>query len=171
MGAVSRVGGGSRRIDHLDPSALLRVDEIAQLPALIAAHRSGASDLQARIRAYLYWRQRTVEMQRRNEGALSRLMFDRERAAFELDLERLSFCARCRQIAIPNDLDLADRTPPACCFCSLRAQDGLIDALKHGLVRLDDDGFWAACHPPVPAWVDKEAARPIAQSGGPHEEW
>jgi hypothetical protein len=158
-------------IDHLDRGALLRGDEIARLPALIATHRSAASDLKARLGAYLSWRQRTVEMQRRNKSALSRLVFDRERAAYELDVERLCFCARCRQIAIPKDRDLADRIPPECCFCSLRAQKGLRDALKEGLVRLDDDGFWTVCHLPVPAWVTKEAQRPLAQSGGPHEEW
>lgn len=158
-------------IDHLDRGALLRGDEITRLPAVIAAHHTGTSDLQTRKRAYIAWREHTVEMQWHKERALSRLVFDRERAAYELDLERLFFCTRCHQIVVPRERDLGATSPPECSFCSLRAERGLLDALKEDLVHSDDDGFWAVCHPPVPAWIREEAARPLAHSIRPHEEW
>lgn len=157
-------------ITHVDRGRLLRGDEIARFPALIAAHQDGMSDLQTRRRAYIAWREHAVELRRRKERALSRLVFDRERAAYELDLERLCFCTSCRQIVIPRERELTGTSPPECSFCSLRAQSGLHDALQEGLVR-PDDGFWAFCHPPVPAWVTTEAQRPLAQSIRPHEEW
>ncbi len=149
----------------------MRGDEIARFSALIAVHQSSMSDLQTRMRAYITWREHAVETQRRKQRALPRLVFDRERAAHELDLERLFFCTRCHQIAIPNERELTDKRPPECSFCSVRAESGLPDALKEGLVTPDDDGFWGVCHPPVPAWAREEAARPLAQSIRPHEEW
>ncbi|MGH2828575.1 MAG: replication-relaxation family protein [Actinomycetota bacterium] len=158
-------------IHHLDRGGLLRADEIARLPGLITAHDNGASDQQARRRAYMSWREHTVETQRRNLRAFARLLYDRDRAAHELDLERLFFCRDCRQVVVPREPELTSTRPPECSFCNLRAQASLAGSLSEGLVRPDEDGFWAVCHPPMPAWVTKEAARPLAQSTGPHEEW
>lgn len=158
-------------IDHLDEGDLLRGDEITRLPVLIAAHRTGASDQQARRRAYLTWREHAVEKERRNRRAFSRLVFDRERAAYEFDLKRLHFCRRCRQLAIPNEREVAATSPPECCFCSQRAQTGLGEVVAEGLVQPDEDGCWVVCHPPVPAWVTREAARPLSKTSDPNEEW
>lgn len=124
-------------IDHLDQNALLRGDEINRVTGLIASHQGAASDLLRRKRAYLEWRDRAVEMQRRQLRAFARLVFDTKHAASELDLEQLSFCARCRQIAIPTERDLRDKVPPECSFCTRRAQTTLPEALADGLVRSD----------------------------------
>lgn len=158
-------------IEHLDRGTLLRDDEIVRLPALIASHQTSASDLLARKRAYIAWREHAIEMQRRKQRALTRLLFDPERAAYELDLERLFFCTRCRQIVIPRERELTTTSQPECSLCSLRAERGLPDALQDGLVRPDDEGFWNVCHPPVPAWVSEEAARPLATATGHGEDW
>ena len=159
-----------KSIVHLDEGALLRVDEIDRLPVLIAAYRDGASDLQTRLRAYIAWREQSVERERQQRRALGRLVFDREGAAHSLDLARLWYCRGCRQIVVPREHDLRGHVPPECSFCSLRAQTGLLDALQERLVRPDRDRLWAVCHLPVPAWVADEAARPLAQSTDPHEE-
>ncbi len=158
-------------IHHLDQGALLRADEISRLPTLIAAHHSGASDLQVRRRAYMSWREHGVETQRRNRRALSRLVFDSERAAHDLDLERLFFCRGCRQVVVPREPELTSASPPECSFCNLRAQTSLVEAAAEGLVRSDEQGVWTVCQPPVPAWVTEEAARPLSQSIDPYEEW
>jgi hypothetical protein len=52
-----------------------------------------------------------------------------------------------------------------------RAETHLTEALTDGLVRSDDNSFWAVCHPPVPAWVTEEAARPFALGVDLGEEW
>ncbi|MBA3629850.1 MAG: hypothetical protein H0W55_09275 [Actinobacteria bacterium] len=158
-------------IDHLDQGGLLRADEITRLPGLAAAHRNGASDLLERQRAYLSWRAQEVERQRMRRRALSRLLFDFQRAAHELDLEHLWFCRRCRQIVVPTGRALTNGTPPDCCFCRLRAEADLPEALRMGVVRPDEDGFWSVCHLPVPAWVTKEAQRPLVRSARMEEEW
>jgi hypothetical protein len=158
-------------IEHLDAGRLLRADEINRLPVLIADHGNGASDLQARQYAYISWRDRAVERTRQQRRALVRLAFDRAGAASAFDLERLFYCGGCRQIVIPREPDLKGVVPPECSFCSLRAQTSLAEAVAEGLVRIDENGFWAVCHPPVPAWVTEEAARPLARSPDPHEEW
>lgn len=158
-------------IYHLDRGGLLREDEVTRLPGLIGAHDNGASDQQARRRAYISWREHAVETQRSNSRALSRLVFDAERVAYELDFECLFFCRGCRQVVVPRNLELTSTTPPECSFCNLRAQTSLAEAAGESLVRPDEDGFWAVCQPPVPAWVTEEAERPLSQSIDPHEEW
>ncbi|MGH2828642.1 MAG: replication-relaxation family protein [Actinomycetota bacterium] len=158
-------------IDHLDQGGLLRADEITRLPGLAAAHRSAASDQLERRRAYLSWRALEVEKKRMGRRALSRLVFDCERAAHELDLEHLWLCTRCRQVVVPTERTLPNRTPPECCVCSVRAEIALPEALRMGIVRPDEDGFWDVRHLPVPAWVTKEAQRPLVQSARMEEEW
>jgi hypothetical protein len=158
-------------IEHLDERRLLRANEIDRLPVLIAAHRNEASDLQARQRAYISWREQAVEREREQRRAFVRLMFDRAGVATAFDLERLFYCRGCRQIVIPRELEFKGAVPPECSFCSLRAQTSLAEAVAEDLVRPDENGFWAACHPHLPAWVTEEAARPFAQSADPHEEW
>ncbi|HVM36001.1 MAG TPA: replication-relaxation family protein [Actinomycetota bacterium] len=160
-----------KAIEHLDDDKLLRADEIDRLPVLVAAHRNEASDLRARQRAYVSWREQAVERERERRRALARLVFDRAGAASALDLERLSYCRGCRQIVVPREPDLKGAVPPECSFCSLRTQTPLAEAVAEGFVRPDENRFWAVCHPPVPAWVTEEAARPLARSADPHEEW
>jgi len=158
-------------IAHLDGGDLLRHDELSSLPGLIAAHRDNLSELQRRRRAYIIWREKTIVRARRAKRALARLVFDPRRAAEEIDLARLWFCKPCGQLAIPTERDLTTTSAPDCCSCRLRADTNLTEALGEGLVRPGDDGFWAVCHPPVPAWVLEEAARPLATSAGLQEEW
>lgn len=158
-------------IAHLDGGDLLRHDELARLPGLIAAHRDNLSELERRRRAYITWRAQSIARARRAKRALARLVFDPQRAAEEIDLERLWFCKPCGQIAIPSERDLATPSAPDCSLCKLRAATKLAEALGEGLVRPGEDGFWAVCHPLVPAWVLEEAARPLATSAGLQEEW
>jgi hypothetical protein len=160
-----------KAIEHLDDDKLLRADEINRLPVLIADHGNRASDLQARQYAYISWREQAVERERERRRAVVRLVFDRAGAASAFDFERLSYCRGCRQIVVPREHEFNWAVPPECSFCSLRAQTSLAEALAEGLVRPDGDGFWAVCHAPVPAWVIEEAARPLARSTDPHEEW
>jgi hypothetical protein len=61
-------------IEHLDERRLLRANEIDRLPVLIAAHPNEASDLQARQRAYISWREQAVEREREQRRAFVRLM-------------------------------------------------------------------------------------------------
>lgn len=96
-------------------------------------------------------------------------MFDRGRAASQLDLAHLAFCKSCRQIAFPTEHELANRISASCLFCGLRAQMSLVDALRKRLVSSMEDGSWSVCHPPVSAWVTTEAARP--QALGVDKEW
>ena len=158
-------------IAHLDGGDFLRHDELARLPGLIAAHRNNLSDLQRRRRAYITWREKTIVRARRAKRTLARLVFDPGRAAQEIDLERLWFCKPCGQLAIPAERDLAIPSAPDCSLCNLRAATSLAEALGEGLIRPDENGFWAVCHRPVPAWVLAEAARPLAKSAGLQEEW
>ncbi|MGH2755800.1 MAG: replication-relaxation family protein [Actinomycetota bacterium] len=158
-------------IAHLDGGDLLRHDELSRLPGLIVAHRNNLSELQRRRHAYLTWRAQTIGQARRAKRALARLIFDPGRAAEEIDLARLWFCKPCGQPAIPTEHDLGVGSTPDCCLCKLRATTKLAEALGEGLIRPVEDGFWAVCHPPVPAWVLEEAARPLAKSAGPNEEW
>lgn len=158
-------------IAHLDGGDLLRHDELSRLPGLIAVHRDNLAELQRRRRAYLEWRTQTIGRARRAKRTLARLLFDPERAAEEIDLERLWFCKPCGQLAIPTVHDLTTTSAPDCSLCNLRAGASLAEALNEGLAHPDEDGFWAVSHPPVPAWASEEAARPLAQSIRPQEEW
>lgn len=160
-----------KAIDHLDQKSLLRSDEIARLPALIAANENGALHQQHRQRAYMSWRARAVENRRRQRRRLARFVYDRQRAAYDLDLKRLWYCRRCHQIAVPRDHDRPGAAPPECSFCNLRAEARLAEAVAEGVVRPDEEGFWEVCQRPVPAWATEEAARPLSQSTGPDEEW
>lgn len=158
-------------ITHLDGGDLLRHDELTRLLGVIAAHRNNLSELERRRRAYITWRAQAVARARRAKRALARLVFDPGRAAEAIDFERLWFCKDCGQIAIPSERDLATPKAPDCSLCNLRASTGLAEALTEGLVGPDEDGFWAVCQHPVPAWVLEEAARPLATSAGLQEEW
>jgi DNA-binding Lrp family transcriptional regulator len=160
-----------KAIQHLDDDKLLRADEIDRLPVLIADDGNGASDLQQRQAVYVSWREQAVERERERLRALARLVFDRAGAASTIDLAHLSYCRGCRQIAIPREPEFKEAVPAECSFCSLRAQTSLVEAVAEGFVRPDENGFWAVCHPPVPAWVTKEAVRPLAGSTDPREEW
>jgi DNA-binding Lrp family transcriptional regulator len=158
-------------IEHLDHGGLLRLDEIDRLPGCIASDRNSLADQLERRRGYVAWREYEVEKERDSRGSVSRLMFDRGRAAYQLDLKHLAFCKSCRQVAIPNKHELANRISSSCSFCSLGAQTDLVEALRQGLVSSNEDGSWSVCHPPVPAWVTEEAARPLARTAGVDEEW
>lgn len=158
-------------IAHLHGGDLLRHDELTRLPGLIAAHRDNLSELQGRRRAYITCRAQSIARERRAKRALARLVFDPGRASEEIDLARLWFCKPCGQLAIPTEHDLRVGKAPDCCLCKLRATTKLAEALGEGLIRPGEDGFWAVCHPPVPAWVAEEAARPLATNAGLQEEW
>lgn len=159
-----------KAIAHLDGGDLLRHDELARLPGLIAAHRDSLAELQQRRGAYITWRAKTVEPSEKSK-ALARLVFDPQHAERDLDLERLWFCKPCDQLVIPTGHDLTTPEATDCCLCNLQADTNLTDALGEGLVHPDEDGFWVVCHRRVPAWVLEEATRPLATSAGSQEEW
>jgi Replication-relaxation len=158
-------------IEHLDHGSLLRLDEIDGLPAHIAHDRDSLAERKQRRRAYLAWRLQQVEGERNTKRSLSRLTFDRANCAYELDLDHLTLCKSCRQIAIPTRHELANKISASCSFCSLRTQTSLVEALEEGLVSSNKNGCWSVTHPPVPPWVSQEAARPLARAGGVDEEW
>lgn len=141
-----------RVIRDLDAGRLMDQTSWVSLGDRVRSDRSTFDDLRTRFSEYLAWRDEEVERRRASLPAARRLLFAKDQAALDLDVEHLLICSECEEI-VPH---IPEREPwprPWCPFCRTDELVALEEAARKGWVEPDGEGFWRACHSPVPGWV------------------